>query len=123
MPPLPARVCTLRFSPFCVTPQSSPLMPALILGDLASADWAGAARSAASRTAARKTARQVILLRRAGHTLKPLAALLKDGVELGPAHFEFGRVGIDPFHKGRILLRIPAAFERSAIRAPAIELE
>jgi len=100
-------------------------MPALILAgaDLASADWAGAARSAGSRTAARKTARQVILLRRAGHTLEPPAALLKDGIELGAAHFELAGIRVDPLHKGFVFGPIPAALERSAILSLAVELE
>src|SRR5215471_1797741 len=59
MPPLPVKVKSLTLSPFCVTPQSSPLTPALIL---AGAAQAGAARDPAtsSKAAARKKARQVI---------------------------------------------------------------
>src|SRR5947209_3839631 len=59
MPPLPVRVKSLTLSPYCVMPQSSPLMPTLIV---AGAAQAGAARGAAatSMAAARKNTRQVI---------------------------------------------------------------
>src|SRR5438445_8669144 len=62
MPPLAVRVNSLTLSPFCVAPQSSPLMPALIL---AGAAQAGAAMNnsmggTASMAAASKKARQVI---------------------------------------------------------------
>src|ERR1700722_18177831 len=59
MPPLPVKVKSLTLSPFCVVPQSSLLMPALILAD---ADEAGTVRAGAatSKAATNRTARQVI---------------------------------------------------------------
>src|SRR5438445_4672917 len=57
MPPLPVRVKSLTLSPFCVAPQSSPLMPALIL---AGAAQAGAAMNNSMGGTARMAAGQKV---------------------------------------------------------------
>ena len=72
--------------------------------------------------------RKSAALRQSGHIRYfgapgPAPRLLEDGVELRPAHLELGGVGVDPLDEGVILAGVPAAFERAAIVALAVQIE